>query len=255
MSPRVSGLGLSGKIKKRSLAIFGTGDSRGVKTVTANVGFVRAAKGQGVDIPVVIHESRALTEAKMHSGGKRIAPLKFPVLFKDIGTADFRKRFLESNTPVLIKKSCGIMQDWPCVKNWTDKRGEPNLEALQEAAGGESCVVPVYDCDQRYFNSQGCSDMAMKDYLSYWRGNREGRCLYLKDWHFFKIAGNDLAGQHYQVPNHFKEDWLNEFLVSKEGESDYRFVYVGPEGTWTPFHRSDHKCNLIPFAFCYQRSL
>ena len=147
------------------------------------------------------------------------------------------------------------MQDWPCVKNWTDKRGEPNLEALQEAAGGESCVVPVYDCDQRYFNSQGCSDMAMKDYLSYWRGNREGRCLYLKDWHFFKIAGNDLAGQHYQVPNHFKEDWLNEFLVSKEGESDYRFVYVGPEGTWTPFHRSDHKCNSIPFPICYQRSL
>ncbi len=64
-SPRLALLDVSGKIKERSRAIFGTGDSLGVVTVTANLGFVRAARGQGVDLTVVLHESRALTEDKM----------------------------------------------------------------------------------------------------------------------------------------------------------------------------------------------
>jgi hypothetical protein len=55
----------SGKIKQRSRAIFGTGDRRRVLTVTANAGFVRSARGQGVDLAVYLHESRALTEDKM----------------------------------------------------------------------------------------------------------------------------------------------------------------------------------------------
>ena len=56
------------KIKERSLAIFGTGDHLKVLTVTANSGFVRAARGQGLDLGVILHESRALTEDKMQFG-------------------------------------------------------------------------------------------------------------------------------------------------------------------------------------------
>ena len=65
LSERFQGLDLSGKIKHRSLAIFGTGDHLKLPTVTANVGFVRAAKGQGIDLAAIVHESRALTESKM----------------------------------------------------------------------------------------------------------------------------------------------------------------------------------------------
>lgn len=39
-------LKISGKIKQRSIIIFGTGDALKVPTVTANAGFVRAAEHQ-----------------------------------------------------------------------------------------------------------------------------------------------------------------------------------------------------------------
>ncbi|CAN7995537.1 unnamed protein product [Ixodes hexagonus] len=63
-SVRATSLSLRGKIRKRSKVIFGTGDQLKAVTVTANSGFLRAAKAQGVDFVAYIHESRALTEAK-----------------------------------------------------------------------------------------------------------------------------------------------------------------------------------------------
>lgn len=53
-----------GKIKERSLAIFGTGEYLQAVTVTANHAFVRSAMNQGVYFAVFLHESRALTEGK-----------------------------------------------------------------------------------------------------------------------------------------------------------------------------------------------
>lgn len=64
LSPRAAGLIDSGKVNARSRCIFGTADSLRVVTVTANTGFVRAARGQGVAFAVTTHESRALTEDK-----------------------------------------------------------------------------------------------------------------------------------------------------------------------------------------------
>ncbi|XP_022187285.2 UPF0415 protein C7orf25 homolog [Nilaparvata lugens] len=61
------GLKLCGKIKQRSSLIFGTGHHHKVVTVTANKGFLRAAKLQGFNIAAFIHESRALTEIKQSS--------------------------------------------------------------------------------------------------------------------------------------------------------------------------------------------
>lgn len=63
-SERAAGLALRGKIRKRSKIIFGTGDRLKAVTVTANSGFLRAAKAQGADFVAFVHESRALTEAK-----------------------------------------------------------------------------------------------------------------------------------------------------------------------------------------------
>nr|CAI5819280.1 unnamed protein product [Callosobruchus analis] len=57
-------LEIGGKIKERSLTIFTFGDRIQAVTVTANDGFVRAARQQGIDFVVFIHESRALTEQK-----------------------------------------------------------------------------------------------------------------------------------------------------------------------------------------------
>ncbi|XP_034039552.1 UPF0415 protein C7orf25 homolog [Thalassophryne amazonica] len=54
----------SAKVNRRSLMIFGTGDSLRAVTMTANSKFVRAAANQGVRYSVFIHQPRALTEGK-----------------------------------------------------------------------------------------------------------------------------------------------------------------------------------------------
>ncbi|KAJ8913864.1 hypothetical protein NQ315_003773 [Exocentrus adspersus] len=59
-----SSLKVRGKIRQRSLTIFTFGDRIRAVTVSANDGFVRAAKQQGINFVVFIHESRALTEQK-----------------------------------------------------------------------------------------------------------------------------------------------------------------------------------------------
>lgn len=37
----------------------------------------------------------------------------------------------------------------------------------------------------------------------------------------------------YTVPEEFSSDWLNEYYTDYEQSSDdYRFVYMGPKGSW-----------------------
>ncbi|XP_016386439.1 UPF0415 protein C7orf25 homolog [Sinocyclocheilus rhinocerous] len=63
-SERTQRLVMSSKVNRRSLMIFGTGDTLRAITMTANSGFVRAAANQGVRYNAFIHQPRALTEGK-----------------------------------------------------------------------------------------------------------------------------------------------------------------------------------------------
>ncbi len=63
-SERTLRLTPSAKVNRRSLMIFGTGDSLRAVTMTANSRFVRAAANQGVRYSVFVHQPRALTEGK-----------------------------------------------------------------------------------------------------------------------------------------------------------------------------------------------
>lgn len=76
---------------------------------------------------------------------------------------------------------------------------------------------------------------------------KENPLLYLKDWHFVKEYPAYTA---YTTPLYFRDDWLNLYLdhyhMHEDPDtlqsrddiscSDYRFVYMGAKGTWTPFH-------------------
>ncbi|XP_011702010.1 PREDICTED: UPF0415 protein C7orf25 homolog [Wasmannia auropunctata] len=61
---RIMELRLGGKIKDRSRLIFATGESMKSITVSANEGFVRAARMQGIECTVFLHEPRSLSEIK-----------------------------------------------------------------------------------------------------------------------------------------------------------------------------------------------
>lgn len=69
-SERAALLKTSGRIHERSKIIFGTGDDLKAVTITANVGFVRAAKQCGVKFSVFEHQARALTERKQNEAQK-----------------------------------------------------------------------------------------------------------------------------------------------------------------------------------------
>ncbi|XP_015609308.1 UPF0415 protein C7orf25 [Cephus cinctus] len=57
-------LPLGGKIKDRSRLVFATGENVKGITVSANEGFVRAARMQGIECAVFLHEPRSLSEVK-----------------------------------------------------------------------------------------------------------------------------------------------------------------------------------------------
>ncbi|XP_027404228.1 jmjC domain-containing protein 4 isoform X3 [Bos indicus x Bos taurus] len=44
-----------------------------------------------------------------------------------------------------------------------------------------------------------------------------------------------LAEGVFTLPIYFSSDWLNEYWDALDVD-DYRFVYMGPTGTWSPFH-------------------
>ena len=70
LKSRVQSLKTGGKVRERSKVIFGTGDYLQVVTVSANSGFVRAAQSQNINLAVINHESRALTEGKMQAASQ-----------------------------------------------------------------------------------------------------------------------------------------------------------------------------------------
>ncbi|CAN7937524.1 unnamed protein product, partial [Ixodes hexagonus] len=150
---------------------------------------------------------------------------------------EFFKKYLMTNTPCIIRAE--QTRHWRSVRGWVDGRGAPNFAYLRSEFG--HAAVPVADCSTRYYDSQLKNDMKMSEFLDYWQGrinceetSSKRGCLYLKDWHFARDFPRYDA---YATPVYFTSDWLNEFWGQRADlQDDYRFVYVGPKGSWTPFH-------------------
>ncbi|XP_031570375.1 2-oxoglutarate and iron-dependent oxygenase JMJD4-like [Actinia tenebrosa] len=97
-----------------------------------------------------------------------------------------------------------------------------------------NATVPVADCGKKICGSNPKQEMKLAEYLAYLKTPDRTQSLYLKDWHFCKHFPDYEA---YQTPKYFKSDWLNEYWDQcNDASDDYRFVYIGPKGSWTPFH-------------------
>ncbi|XP_015515621.2 2-oxoglutarate and iron-dependent oxygenase JMJD4 [Neodiprion pinetum] len=147
---------------------------------------------------------------------------------------EYFRRYLQNNIPCVIQSATDA---WPCRQMWQADNA-PNFEYIKRVFG--SCIAPVADCTAKYYNSQLKDDMALADYVDYWITYRDLSdpknmpLLYLKDWHCVK---NNPHIPIYNVPQYFASDWLNEYYTEQEElNDDYMFIYMGPKGTWTPFH-------------------
>ncbi|XP_054129814.1 2-oxoglutarate and iron-dependent oxygenase JMJD4 [Melozone crissalis] len=148
--------------------------------------------------------------------------------------SDFFRDYLIPNHPCIF--SAKFTEDWGSRKNWVTWDGKPNFEHLLQKFG--EAVVPVANCDVREYNSNPKEQLPFKEFVEYWReyignGHRSPRgCLYLKDWHLSRAFPEQDV---YTTPVYFSSDWLNEYWDAVAVD-DFRFVYMGPKGSWTPFH-------------------
>jgi len=106
--------------------------------------------------------------------------------------------------------------------------------------------APVTTMPEGADGDGSCERMTVSEYLAWWsaaaereRGCRPvGPLKYLKDWNF--VAEHGSRFRAYRLPKFFRDDWLNGYYDANDGKggprSDYRFVYCGPRGTWTPVH-------------------
>ncbi|KAK5645745.1 hypothetical protein RI129_004209 [Pyrocoelia pectoralis] len=142
---------------------------------------------------------------------------------------EFFEKYLSKNQACLIKNIAG---DWNSSKLWI-KEDSPNFSYLQQTYGDS--VVSVTNCDRQSTYNQQPVKWKFRDYLDYWENrisNSNESTLYVKDWH---LKNENPKDDFYDIPLYFASDWLNEYLIENSID-DYRFVYMGVNGTWSPFH-------------------
>ncbi|KZV52165.1 jmjC domain-containing protein 4-like [Dorcoceras hygrometricum] len=165
---------------------------------------------------------------------------------KRLNYAEFIKNYMARNQPVILT---GLTDDWRACKEWVSADGKPNLRFLSSQFG--TSKVQVAECGTKEFTDQKRVEMSVSEFIDQWERISDAAdgnsLLYLKDWHFVKEYPEYNA---YSTPSFFCDDWLNLYLdkynmhsdpnaLQERDEiscSDYRFVYMGARGTWTPLH-------------------
>lgn len=144
------------------------------------------------------------------------------------------------NRPVLLLNACN---EWRARAEWTvDAAGAcrvPNLPALAAAFGSDT--VCVAQCADQHLSDQRRVETTVRQYINAWQRGEyaaPSSIAYLKDWHLFKLHPEPEERAFYTAPLAFRDDWVQAHwpAVDEHGD-DFRFVYLGPAGSWTPLHR------------------
>ena len=143
-----------------------------------------------------------------------------------------RECFLK-NRPALFTARCGLINQWPCFTEWLDKDlKQPDFDRLIELFG--SMTVPVIRCSSDYGSEQDKLTMRFDEFVRLWRDAETTAGYYCKDWHLQQMV-DPSHPLFYSVPEYFQSDWLNETCLADK-QDDFRFVYMGGNGTHTPLH-------------------
>ncbi|XP_015947196.2 arginine-specific demethylase JMJ20, partial [Arachis duranensis] len=175
------------------------------------------------------------------------------VNWKNLSYSEFVERFMQKNKPLLLN-GFSEHHNWRASVDWVTPLGHPNFQFFSTNFGDSK--VQVADCDKREFTDQKREEMLVSEFIGRCLQDVEGSAVqcsnshsvpYLKDWHFVKEYPEYVA---YKTPMFFCDDWLNLYLdnyrmhtdsdkYQENNEiccSDYRFVYMGVKGSWTPLH-------------------
>ena len=153
---------------------------------------------------------------------------------------EFYREFLLPNIPVVFSKS--LTDLWPARQLWTaPNSAEICWDYLLEQYGDlEVAVANCADVDS--LGNQERDMMRFREVLQLWKAGK-GQSLYVKDWHLAKQLETvhidpvvDPDASFYTTPDVFRDDWMNAYYIAHTND-DFRFVYMGAQGTFTPLHR------------------
>lgn len=159
---------------------------------------------------------------------------------------EFLMRYLMPNVPVIIGRA--LVEHWPAFTLWKKcPKSGTNPSALGETSTSDidweymserfgSFTVSVADCSQvDDLGNQDREERPFSTVVSAWTSG-DGPSLYVKDWHLARLVEHGHSGSFYTTPDLFRDDWMNAYYTSCT-DDDFRFVYAGAKGTFTPLHR------------------
>lgn len=166
---------------------------------------------------------------------------------------DFFLDYMVKNVPVVVR---GATDNWKCRQEWVDANGQPNLPFLREKFGNGQAFVHRKDKQTGQDQVERCR---FDEFLHHWESDEKDP-WYWKDWHF--VAEFSEYGA-YECPMYFQDDWLNHYFDmircnsttqnERTETSDYRFVYMGQEGTKTDLHTDVAKSYSWSANVCGQK--
>ncbi|KAI0831326.1 Clavaminate synthase-like protein [Trametes gibbosa] len=150
--------------------------------------------------------------------------------------SEFLENYLLPNLPVVIGPS--LIASWQAYARWRSDEGTIAWGKIKADYG--HLDVTVADCATRDFSDQRREKMLFRDVVSLWETG-QGQSLYVKDWHLARTSATGAFqtsshSEFYVTPDVFRDDWMNAYY-SAHTDDDFRFVYVGTMGTFTPLHR------------------
>ena len=170
----------------------------------------------------------------------RISPKAIDRLAHSPTYVHFLGNHLINNRPALIGQD--LTETWPGFQLWENSSdgGEINWNYLVNAYGGQT--VTITDC--RVPSTDPCTeDTTLSEVIRGWLGaendpaKKDQPLLYVKDWHLARwVSRNPAIQPFYTTPYLFADDWLN-YHYCNFTDDDFRFVYLGIQGTSTPFHK------------------
>ena len=192
----------------------------------------------GQPAPAISDEALAEGLARVCGDGKSAAgaPPSVPSVrpAASLSYEAFFREHLLANAPLLVT---GALEAW----GWP-KQG---VSDLVELAASAACAGTVAHCGARELSDQRREECAAADFLQRLAEGRCGEGEYLKDCHLAQALERSGArgreggrgATFYVRPPLFADDWMDDFWRWRDDvDDDFRFVYAGGRGTWTPVH-------------------
>jgi len=181
-----------------------------------------------------------------------------PVIDRSIDYKEFLDDFLRPLKPCLIT---GLTQDWPAAREWVTKDSSsddlsPDYETLKTTFGQYTGCITF--CGQKDRNEETIQkEMTVAEFIDSISSSKSEK-RYLKDFHFMRV--NPSLPKPYTVPKFFEgitfitikaylDDWFNNFAFANDRD-DFRFLYLGEDGSFTPLHHDVNMSHSWSTSLC-----